>query len=117
MLHITHLHIGATLLRAPFQPPLLHTANPHPPESQTNNHARNHTHTFAAGASDALPPLRLAVPQKSKSWVVGQEAFGEGVVGAKALNLAKLGAVVPEWIQVGGVFGCCGRSVFCAVGF
>ncbi|KAI8469254.1 MAG: glutathione synthetase ATP-binding domain-like protein [Monoraphidium minutum] len=45
-------------------------------------------------------PLRLARHTASKAWVLGQDAFGEGLVGAKALNLKKLGACVPEWIQV-----------------
>jgi hypothetical protein len=49
--------------------------------------------------------LKLAPPKLGEEWVLGEGGFGEGRVGAKALNLKKLASAVPTWIQVGWVGG------------
>jgi hypothetical protein len=55
----------------------------------------------SAPASDAaLPPLRLPAVVPGKEWALAESAFKEGRVGAKALNLARLGESLPDWIQV-----------------
>lgn len=52
------------------------------------------------GPAAAARRLTLAAPAAWTNWAIPEEHFGQGVVGAKAYNLAKLRKALPSWINV-----------------
>jgi alpha-glucan,water dikinase len=48
--------------------------------------------------SGSAPPLRLATPRPCDAWVIAEADFSPERVGAKAGNLVRLKAALPEWI-------------------
>ena len=49
---------------------------------------------------DGLPPLEVTRPRSSRQWALEESAFGEGLVGGKSGNLARLRGQMPDWIHV-----------------
>lgn len=49
---------------------------------------------------DSLPALEVTRPRSSRQWALPESEFGEGVVGGKSGNLARLRGQLPDWIHV-----------------
>lgn len=59
------------------------------------------TNGAGAGAGARQPHrLTLAPPSGWAGWAVSEAQFAPGVVGAKAYNLAKLRATLPDWVRL-----------------
>ncbi|MEW5309696.1 MAG: hypothetical protein WDW38_001561 [Sanguina aurantia] len=46
------------------------------------------------------PGIKIEVPQWCGKWVVGMDAYADGVVGGKSKNLALLRGKLPDWIRL-----------------
>ena len=54
----------------------------------------------ASQEGGAPPPLQVQQPRSSRAWVLAEDGFGEGVVGGKSGNLARLRGQLPDWVHV-----------------
>ena len=67
------------------------------------------------GAQGDLPPLQVPKPRSSSQWALAETDFGEGVVGGKSGNLARLRGQLPDWVHVPASvalpFGSCERAL------